>query len=1123
MGTIQSKKNIVLEKLSKLIKKENKINLLTGIFKLFSILLLFFGFISFFEQYIYFSIKTKLIIFIVFILLFISLFIFRIFKPLIKIFKKETLKEYFTIADKVGLYFPEIKDNLLNTLQLLEDKHNTSFSLTNAAFETVYKKIVNLNFNRIIDYSSLKKSVNIFFAVLSLAFFSLLVFPQIRAASFRLLHFNTQYLKPSDFNLESLTGNLTIKKGNDVTIRVKAFGKIPDKISIATKTKFETEFNEHHVSADTNNIFALNLKNNTNSLVYFAHKKDVVTKSFFIKVLDPPIINFLELKITPPKYSRLPVFNQQDNGNLEVLPGTKIRISLESTKTLSEANFIKNDTIKIPFYVSKNKAEGKIIVRNSFNYHFSLLDIDSNQNNNPITYEVKTIFDVLPSIEITSPEKYSLLPQNNIVNIAGKIKDDYGFTKLLLNYKITESLFSITDSSFKTIPILISKTIREQNFFYNWDFSQLSVREKDVISFYIEVFDNDNINGPKFTRSELYKIRVPSLDELFAQAEHIQNNAVKDLTKTLKESGKLKDKLKAISNKLKQNKKKLNWNEKKQVEKSIEDFKELTKKANEIQQNLEKMKQEMQQNNLLSKETMEKYNELQNLMDKLNNEELQKALEKMQKSLQKLNRNQVQNSLENFKANEEAFRKSIERTLNLLKKIQVEQKVDEAIKRMEKLNKDLNKLSNEIKKRKENTTNKTKNDLVNKQKNIDEQLKNLQKELDKLNEKMKEVNDMPQKEMEKIKESFEEQKNSETSKQAMQELQKNNFQNAMQNLRQLSNNINSAKDQMQNLKKQMQQQNQQMVMQNMMKAINDLISTSKEEETLQQKTEQNKFRPSQLSKLAENQMELSQNINNILKQMNKLSQKTFAITPEMGKALGKASQAMKESISGLQNRNGNQASYKQSEAMKSLNEAAMLMQSSLQQMMQGGGQGNGMMSLMQQLQQLSQQQMSLNQLTQQLKQGRLSMQQLAEMQRLAQQQMQIQKSLDRLNKEAKQSGQSKKIASNLEKIVDEMKEVISGLNTKKLDDGLIKKQNKILSKLLDAQRSINERDFEKNRESGIGKTFNNHSPNEINLTNKKIEESLHEELIKAVKEGYSKDYEELIRKYFEELEKSGHN
>ncbi len=1123
MNNIQHKKNIVLKKLSELIKKESKVELLNGFLKLLSSLLLLFGTLTFFEQFNYFSTTVKFILLIFFLVLSTSLFALWVLKPLTNIFKKNTIKEYNNTAKKIGGHFPDVKDNLLNSLQLLEDKETISLPLTNAAFEAVYKKIHKLDFTKILDYTELKKNTNIFITVFSLAFFSLLVFPQIRSASLRLIHFNTQYTKPSEFILEVLTGNLKIKKGENVALKVKAIGRIPEKISIATKTKFETEFNEHIISADSNNVFILKLNNIKDSFTFFAHKNKVVTKQYFIEVLNPPAINSLQLGIIPPRYSHLPSFRQDNNGNVEVLPGTKINFKIQSTKKLLSVNLIKNDTLQIPFEVNNSNAIGSIVVYKNFNYHILLIDTDSGKNDNPINYEVKTILDNPPFIEISSPKKNSLLPQNDLISLSCLIKDDFGFNKLTLNYKVTESLFLKSEDNFITTKITINKTELEQNVFYNWDFSTLQLKEKDVVSFYLEIFDNDNINGPKSTKSEIFKIRVPSLDELFMQAEISQNDAVENLTETLKESEKLKKDLKEISDELKQNKEKIDWNEKEKIEQSVEKFKELTKKVSDIQQNIDKMKQEMMQNNLLSEETMKKYNELQNLMDELNSDALQKALEKMQKTLQQLNRNQVQDNLENFAADEETFKKSIERTLNLLKRIQIEQKVDEVIKRTEKLTKDIEKLAEETKQKEKNNNEINNKDLTNEQKNIDDQLKNLQKELDKLTEKMKEIKDMPQKKMSDINENFEKQNNTKTSQKMREELQKNDFQKAMQQMQKLSSNMNSTKQQMQKLKEQMQMQNQQMVMQDMMKTINDLISTSKEEEALQQKTEQNKFRPSQLPQMAKEQMELSQGLENILKQMSKLSQKTFAITPEMGKSLGKAKQAMKEAINGLQNRNGNQASVKQSDAMKSLNEAAMLMQNSLQQMMQGGGQGNGMMSLMQQLQKLSQQQMGLNKLTQQLKQGQLSMQQQAAMQRLAQEQSRIQKSLNELNKEAKQSGESKKIASNLEKVLEDMKEVISGLNTQKINDDLINKQERILSKLLDAQRSINERDFEKKRESRIGGKFNNNSPSELNLQNKKIEDNLREELIRAVKEGYSKDYQELIRKYFDELKKTKGN
>jgi hypothetical protein len=156
---------------------------------------------------------------------------------------------------------------------------------------------------------------------------------------------------------------------------------------------------------------------------------------------------------------------------------------------------------------------------------------------------------------------------------------------------------------------------------------------------------------------------------------------------------------------------------------------------------------------------------------------------------------------------------------------------------------------------------------------------------------------------------------------------------------------------------------------------------------------------------------------------------------------------------------------------------------------------------------------------QQMQQGNLNPQQQAELQRLGQQQDIIRKSIEQLNKEAREQGKSKGLASNLEEIVKQMQEVVKDMNTEKLDDNLIQKQERILSRMLDAQRSINERDFEKNRESHTGQNILKESPTELDFSSEKGKDKIKDELNKAVKEGFTKDYENLIRKYYEALQK----
>jgi hypothetical protein len=237
----------------------------------------------------------------------------------------------------------------------------------------------------------------------------------------------------------------------------------------------------------------------------------------------------------------------------------------------------------------------------------------------------------------------------------------------------------------------------------------------------------------------------------------------------------------------------------------------------------------------------------------------------------------------------------------------------------------------------------------------------------------------------------------------------------------------------------------------------------------------------------------------------------------MGKAIGEAMARMQNAMKDLDIRNGQMASQEQGMAMGSLNEGAVQIQSALQAMMQGGQGGLG--GLMQQLQMLAGSQMSLNLRSEQLGQG-MTMQQAAEAARLAQEQEAIRKSVDQLNEEAKDSQEQQRLLGDLDKISEEMKEVVRNLQQNNVSPETIQKQQRILSRLLDASKSMHERDYEKKRISKTGTEIVRKSPEELDPSQLNATNKLRDDLLKALGQGYSKDYQELIRKYFEELQKA---
>ncbi len=1113
----------ILTKLDKLDKKEQAFVTFIGLlFSLILIILVFTSF-SFLEMLLHHSSLLRTIIFSVIVLIAVASFGFLFIKPLIRYFDLLGKRDHFKTAGKVAAYFPQIKDDLLNAIQLVSagiDNKMYSSGLVDASFKKVYEKTKNIRFESVVDFKKVKQLLIYFLSISVIVSLIFIFAPGMQAASYRIVNFNREFIPPQRYSFEVFPGDAQVTKGDDVNISVKVNGGIPSSVYLALKDKEETSFQNQKLIPDSNGVYNFDYKSSRSSLKYYVFAEDSKSEEYSIEVIDRPIVKNLDITVIPPSYSGISSYQQKDNGNISALKGSKVEVKFNSTKELKDAKLLFQDSTEVQLNKESTQASGNFRVMKDNSYKIHIEDLTGSKNLSPITYLIKTLYDDYPSIEMIVPNKDVSLANDSRLPLLLKVSDDYGFTKLLLHYRLSASRYETPQTQFSSFEIPLTKNEKELNVDYVWNLTNLNLGTDDVVSYYLEIFDNDNVSGPKSAKSQIFMVRVPSLDEILSGVDKSHDDIEQQLKETMNEAEELKKELDKIDNELKQDKKEITWEEKQKIENTLDKYEKLQDKIQKTGDEFNKMKQDMQENNLLSKETLEKYMELQKMMDELTSDEFKEAFKKLQEAMQSLNRQQTQDSFQNFKMDEDQFKKSIERTLNLLKRIQVEQKVDELLKRSEMMTEKQKDLQNQTDE--SDLSDKSQSDkLGEQQEQMTKDLKKFSDELDKLSEKMSELKDMPQEEMEKLKEEFQKQENQQKSQQAEQNMKQNNKQMAMQNQQQVQKNMSQMNQQLKDIQSSMSQMNEMQNFTDMMKILDNLIDLSKQQEKLKDQAQQLDQNSSAFDENAQKQNNIQNDLGKILKQMSELSQKTFAITPEMGKSLGDAQREMLRSIQSLQNRNGSMASISQGNAMESLNEASTLLKGSMEAMMQGGGQG-GMMSLMQQLQKLSGQQMGLNNLTQMLKQmqqGSLSQQQQAEMQRLAQQQDLIRKSLDQLNNEAKEQGKSKSLSSNLDNVLKQMQEVVKDMNTEKLDDNLVQKQERILSKLLDAQRSINERDFEKNRESSTGQNIVRESPQDLNLSNDKNLEKIKDELNKAVREGFSRDYENLIRKYYEALQK----
>jgi myosin heavy subunit len=204
-----------------------------------------------------------------------------------------------------------------------------------------------------------------------------------------------------------------------------------------------------------------------------------------------------------------------------------------------------------------------------------------------------------------------------------------------------------------------------------------------------------------------------------------------------------------------------------------------------------------------------------------------------------------------------------------------------------------------------------------------------------------------------------------------------------------------------------------------------------------------------------------------------------------------------------------------SQAVTSLNEATIELLTAAQSSQSGSGGGTGQQ--MSALQQMLQQQQQILQESQALLQLRAAQEKMlqerqAGIKRLAGQQRSLREMAEKMEKDLKEN---KRILGRMEKMVEEMDEVIRDLDSGVLDEQTVRNEERILSRLLDANRSVHSRDYERKRLSETAEdVFSDAEGTELPLAPSQL---LREEIRRAMSLKAPGEFEDLIRLYFRAL------
>ena len=1056
-----------------------------------------------FIYYAYPSVMVKTILFFTFLALAVSAIGIWIVKPTLAYLKLSKTLSLEQAANLIGSHFFNIKDRLLNTLQLKElaDASPQNSALIMAGIDQKISELKPIPFSSAVNLSDNKKHIKYIIVPLGIILLIALIAPTIlKDGTSSFIKYNQAVLPQAPFQFVVQNKSLNITQGDDLTVKIKLIGnEFPQDVYI------EDGVNSYKLEKENISSFSYTFKNVQDRKRIRFNGGGFESASHLIEVKPRPSLLSMSAQLIYPSYLNRKSENVANVGDIFVPTGTKVNWTLK-TKNTAEIEFVLQQQSHQLFVKSDLATFSAVILKNG-NYQIVPKNIEAGRADS-LNHLLTVISDQYPSISVVETQD-SL--SSKAVYFTGIINDDYGFSTLKFNYQVKEKNKVISSG---TKSIAIKKNQIENAFFYFWDLTTIPIKTDQYISYFFEVADNDGVNGAKVSRSEL-KIYKASTQHQIAEKIEEGNALLKQkMEATIQLANAVEKESKNLSESI-LDKKQLSFEDKKQIEQLLAKQKQLEAAVKDIKAENEKNNFNKKENSSLNEELKEKQKKIDDLFNKVLNDKTKELLQKLQQLMEQNNKDQTREELSKMQMDNKSLKNELDRILALYKQLEFEQNLQNKIDRLNEMAKAQKDLAQQSKDKQNSSA-----VLSEKQDQLQTALKDLGKELQKLekqNELLERPNEFknPEDEIAKI------DKNQQGSK---TQLNQNNKSKAAEKQEHAAEQLQDLAEKMRQQQQSGAEEEQKVNARALRKLLENLLVTSFEQEkVLVALRKMGNADPSYVAQ-TQKQHVIRDNLKTIADSLFSLSKHIPQIESTVNTEIDKINFQVGKAIALLSDRRTAEANRSQQFAMTSINNLALLLNEALSQLQdamknaKGGKGGKGKEK--QGMEQLSKMQEQLNKKMQQAKEklqqqggnmgtapkGQMS-KELAEM---AQQQQMIREALEKVNKEDNKDGKGS--LGNLNQAIQEMKQSELDLVNKRITQETITRQKNLMTKLLDAEKAQREQDQDSKRESEAAKQFPPSYQKALDNFNKRL--NIERETIQKLPPNLNYYYKSKVAEYF---------
>lgn len=814
------------KKLQQFSRKYYTNELIKGVILFITLGVLYLFFTLFLEYFLWLKPTARTILFWTFILIELFLLVRFIGFPIFKLFGLQKGISSEDASKIIGNHFPEVKDKLLNILQL--KNNNDQSDLLLASIVQKSEELQPVQFSNAVNFNTNSKYLK--YVLIPIFIWLITLFTgfnnKLTQSLNRVVNHSTAYTPPAPFLLQLTAENLKVIQGESLTIYVEAKGEV-----IPEEAKIYYNNQQYFLQNNGAGFFSYTFSKINNSIDFYIGSNTIVSPNYSIQLIETPTIQNVAMRLVYPGYLRKSSENIPNTRNITVPKGTRIEWNVRALKTDS-VTFIQNNKRTSFNSKSKNDFEFSKRIINDLSYKIATSN-EHLKDYEKLQFSVGVINDEHPDISVTSNiDSVSRGP----VFFAGQISDDYGLQKLQLVYYDQQN-----PQLQKTKNININKE-NIQTFFYQFP-EGIDLKEGVNYEVFFQVFDNDGINGSKKTSSKKFSYKQITAEEEKEQLLKEQKDYINNLENSMEKQQKNKQDLEKLQFDL-QNKKNMNWNDQKKI-KNIINRQQQYKKM--MQRQTKKLQENFDEKKEKNERLQEKKEDLKKRIEELKKlEKEQKLLDELKKMAEKLKKDDLLKKSKELAAQNKQQERSLERVLEMAKRFYVEQKTTQIADKLKELAKKQDELTKketekEDQKGKQKENEKAKEGLKNdpkEKKNIKEAQKEIKKDFEKLQEDMKNL----QKDNEALKDPMEIPKMDDLQKETKEELEKaeenleqSKPQKAKKNQKKASDKMKEMSSKMDKSMEMMSDEMQEENMEDLRQVLENLITFSFDQEELMDK------------------------------------------------------------------------------------------------------------------------------------------------------------------------------------------------------------------------------------------------------------------------------------------------